>query len=163
MPFFKGETAEGPRREFFYFSDNADLMAVRYNDWKISFKSIQGNLFTGKEDSTNVPLLTNLRQDPWERFQSEGIMYGPLVGRSPLHVGALRGHCGPVPRDVQRISAQPGIRLEQRDSLPRSHREGRRGWWKIAECTWRKAESTHTGPHQSQPGAAQLTAERTQQ
>ncbi len=80
MPFFKGETAEGPRREFFYFSDNADLMAVRYNDWKISFKSIQGNLFTGKEDSTNVPLLTNLRQDPWECFQSEGMMYGRWWG-----------------------------------------------------------------------------------
>jgi arylsulfatase A-like enzyme len=49
MPFFKGEVAEGPRHEFFYFSDNADLMAVRYNAWKLSFKTIQGNLFTGKE------------------------------------------------------------------------------------------------------------------
>jgi arylsulfatase len=28
MPFFKGEVAEGPRHEFFYFSDNADLMAL---------------------------------------------------------------------------------------------------------------------------------------
>jgi len=31
LPYFKGETAEGPRHEFFYFSDNADLMALRYN------------------------------------------------------------------------------------------------------------------------------------
>jgi hypothetical protein len=29
-------------------------MAVRYNAWKLSFKTIEGNLFTGKEDSTNV-------------------------------------------------------------------------------------------------------------
>jgi arylsulfatase len=80
MPFFKGEVAEGPRHEFFYFSDNADLMAVRYNAWKISFKTIQGNLFTGKEDSTNVPLVTNLRADPWERYQSESMMYARWWG-----------------------------------------------------------------------------------
>ena len=75
MPFFKGEVAAGPRHEFFYFSDNADLMAVRYNAWKVTFKTITGNLFTGKEDSTNVPLVTNLRADPWERYQNESQMY----------------------------------------------------------------------------------------
>jgi arylsulfatase len=80
MPFFKGEVAEGPRHEFFYFSDNADLMAVRYNAWKLSFKTIEGNLFTGKEDSTNVPLVTNLRQDPWERYQDESMMYARWWG-----------------------------------------------------------------------------------
>ena len=61
LPFFKGEVAEGPRHEFFYFTDNGDLTALRYDDWKVSFKTIKGNLFTGKEDSTNVPLVTNLR------------------------------------------------------------------------------------------------------
>jgi len=80
MPYFAGEVAEGPRREFFYFSDNADLMAVRYNAWKLNFKTIVGNLFTGKEDSTNVPVVTNLRQDPWERYQSESMLYGRWWG-----------------------------------------------------------------------------------
>ncbi len=75
MPYFKGDAATGPRHEFFYFSDNGDLMALRYDDWKIAFKTIQGNLFTGKEDSTNVPLITNLRMDPWERYQSESPSY----------------------------------------------------------------------------------------
>jgi arylsulfatase len=79
-PFFEGEGTEGPRREFFYFSDNADLMAVRYNAWKLNFKTIVGNLFTGKEDSTNVPVVTNLRQDPWERYQTEGMLYGRWWG-----------------------------------------------------------------------------------
>jgi arylsulfatase len=79
-PLFDGEVTEGPRHEFFYFSDNADLMAVRYNAWKVTFKTIAGNLFTGKEDSTNVPLVTNLRADPWERYQSEGMLYGKWWG-----------------------------------------------------------------------------------
>jgi arylsulfatase A-like enzyme len=80
MPFFKGEVEEGPRHEFFYFSDNGDLMAIRYNAWKVSFKTILGNLFTGHETSTNVPLVTNLRADPWERYQSEALLYGRWWG-----------------------------------------------------------------------------------
>jgi arylsulfatase A-like enzyme len=80
MPFFKGEVDAGPRHEFFYFSDNADLMAIRYNAWKVSFKTINGNLFTGNEVSTNVPWVTNLRADPWERYQTEGMLYGRWWG-----------------------------------------------------------------------------------
>jgi arylsulfatase len=80
QPFFKGEVAKGPRREFFYFTDSGDLTAVRYEDWKLSFRTIKGNLFTGKEDSTNVPLVTNLRQDPWERYQTESMLYGRWWG-----------------------------------------------------------------------------------
>jgi arylsulfatase len=80
LPFFKGEVATGPRQEFFYFSDNADLMALRYNAWKVSFKTIKGNLFTGTEETTNVPLVTNLRQDPWERYQDESMMYARWWG-----------------------------------------------------------------------------------
>lgn len=82
MPFFEGKVTESPRREFFYFSDNADLMAVRYDEWKITFKTIVGNLFSGKEDSTNVPIVTNLRVDPWERYQTESTSYGEWWERS---------------------------------------------------------------------------------
>jgi hypothetical protein len=80
LPYFKGEVAEGPRHEFFYFSDNAGLMALRYNAWKISFKIIKGNLFTGTVETTDVPLVTNLRQDPWERYQDESMLYGKWWG-----------------------------------------------------------------------------------
>ncbi len=78
--FLKGEATQGPRKEFFYFTDNGDLTALRYNDWKISFKTIKGNLFTGSEESTNVPLVTNLRQDPWERYQDQSMMYARWWG-----------------------------------------------------------------------------------
>jgi hypothetical protein len=47
MP-FKGDIAKGPRREIFYFDDNANLKALRYGDWKITFGQIERNLFTGK-------------------------------------------------------------------------------------------------------------------
>jgi arylsulfatase A-like enzyme len=80
MPYLKGDTDKGPRHEFFYFSDDGDLMALRYDDWKISFKTIKGNLFTGTKEDTNVPLVTNLRQDPWERYQDESMMYARWWG-----------------------------------------------------------------------------------
>jgi arylsulfatase A-like enzyme len=80
QPFLKGDVAEAPRKEFFYFTDNGDLTALRYNDWKISFKTIKGNLFTGTGDSTNVPIVTNLRMDPGERYPTESMLYGRWWG-----------------------------------------------------------------------------------
>jgi arylsulfatase len=80
MPHFRGDAAEPPRKEFFYFTDNGDLTAVRYNNWKVTFKTVKGNLFTGTEESTNVPIVTNLRQDPWERYQTESMMYARWWG-----------------------------------------------------------------------------------
>ncbi|WP_286373497.1 hypothetical protein [Variovorax saccharolyticus] len=116
MPYFKGQ-APGPRHEFFYFSDNADLMAVRYNAWKVSFKTIEGNLFNGKPDSTNVPLVTNLRQDPWERYQSESLLYG-LVGRKALDDDSRGRHRGPLPGHLQGVPAEPGVGLLERGEGP---------------------------------------------
>jgi arylsulfatase A-like enzyme len=80
LPFLKGEVTEAPRKEFFYFTDNGDLTAVRYNDWKLSFKTIKGNLFTGTEESTNVPIVTNLRMDPFEKYPTESMLYGRWWG-----------------------------------------------------------------------------------
>jgi arylsulfatase A-like enzyme len=80
LPFFKGEVEAGPRHEFFYFTNDADLMAMRYDAWKISFKTIHGNLYNGKVESTTVPLVTNLREDPGERYQNESMSYGKWWG-----------------------------------------------------------------------------------
>jgi arylsulfatase len=80
VPFFKGEVPQGPRREFFYFTDNADLFAVRYADWKVSFKTIDGNLFSGQVRESNVPLVVNLRMDPFERMMDEGGGYSRWWG-----------------------------------------------------------------------------------
>jgi arylsulfatase len=80
-PFFEGKVDEGPRNEFFYFSDNGDLMAVRYNEWKLAFQTIKGNLFTVEKESTNMPIVTNLRADPWERYQDESGLYTKWWGQ----------------------------------------------------------------------------------
>ena len=75
MPFFKGEQEKSPRREIFYFDDSANLNAVRVEDWKLSFRIMEGNLLTSTSKSPNTPIVTNLRQDPFERYRDESAMY----------------------------------------------------------------------------------------
>jgi arylsulfatase A-like enzyme len=75
QPFFKGEVSKGPRHEIFYFDDGANLNALRYDDWKITFQMLEGNFFNGKRTTPNMPFVVNLRQDPFERFPSESMQY----------------------------------------------------------------------------------------
>ena len=71
LPYFKGEKKESPRVEFFYFSDDGDLMAMRYDNWKIVFleQRVAGTLLIWAEPMVvlRVPKLFNLRTDPYER------------------------------------------------------------------------------------------------
>lgn len=75
LPFFEGQEAKAPRREIFYFDDNANLNALRVDDWKISFKIMQGNIAEATIVQPNVPIVVNLRQDPFERYYGESQMY----------------------------------------------------------------------------------------
>jgi arylsulfatase len=71
LPYFKGEKKESPRVEFFYFSDDGDLMAMRYDNWKVVFleQRVAGTLRIWAEPMVvlRVPKLFNLRTDPYER------------------------------------------------------------------------------------------------
>ena len=71
LPFLLGETEEAPRHEIFYFSDDGDLTALRYNDWKAIFLEHRypQTLRAWAEPWTplRIPLLFNLRRDPYER------------------------------------------------------------------------------------------------
>lgn len=70
LPYLTGETEEAPREEIFYFSDDGDLTALRYNKWKIVFmeQRAEGTLRIWAEPFTplRVPKIFNLRMDPYE-------------------------------------------------------------------------------------------------
>jgi arylsulfatase len=77
LPFFKGEADAGPRREFLYWDDDGELVAVRVEDWKVVFKEQEHTgMGVWQMDFTNlrVPKLFNLRADPFERGD-ESILY----------------------------------------------------------------------------------------
>jgi arylsulfatase A-like enzyme len=70
MPFFKGEVKESPRQEFLYWSDDGDLLALRVQDWKISFKEQEHkgiNVWRREFTSLRAPKIFNLRADPFEQ------------------------------------------------------------------------------------------------
>ena len=83
MPFLKGEVKESPRKEFIYWSDDGDLMAIRYEKWKAAFfeqhteispKTPVG-VWQGQFTKLRLPNLYNLRSDPFERGPTS-IYYG---------------------------------------------------------------------------------------
>jgi len=75
MPFLKGDVKQSPRKEFIYWSDDGDLMAIRYNEWKAAFYEQHSEMSTelpvgvwqGQFTKLRVPNLYNLRSDPFER------------------------------------------------------------------------------------------------
>ena len=71
LPYFKGEEEKGPRPGFIYFSDDGDLTAIRYDNWKLVFaeQRVQGTIAIWMEPLVflRFPKIFNLRTDPFER------------------------------------------------------------------------------------------------
>jgi arylsulfatase len=71
LPYLTGEEKESPRKLFIYFSDDGDVTAIRYDNWKLVFmeQRSQGTLRVWAEPfiPLRVPKLFNLRTDPYER------------------------------------------------------------------------------------------------
>jgi arylsulfatase A-like enzyme len=71
LPYLTGEVEESPRQHFFYVTDDGDLSAVRFDNWKLVFleQRLAGTLAVWAEPfvELRVPKLFNLRIDPYER------------------------------------------------------------------------------------------------
>src|SRR5262245_6516892 len=71
VPYLEGKEERSPRREFYYFNDDAMLVAVRFQDFKVVFceqrqpggLQVWANPFT----CLRVPKVFHLRMDPYER------------------------------------------------------------------------------------------------
>jgi arylsulfatase len=67
-----------PRKEFWYFNDDGKVVAVRLGDWKGVFQENRAFAFeVWREPFTElrVPLLFNLRRDPFEKAQHNANTY----------------------------------------------------------------------------------------
>jgi arylsulfatase len=71
LPYLTGQQERGARKEFVYFDDDGDLVALRYENWKVVFEEqrAQGTLRIWAEPFTKlrVPKIFDLRSDPYER------------------------------------------------------------------------------------------------
>ncbi len=78
LPYFTGQVDESPRREMFYFTDDGSLSALRYNDWKINFTVQRAHgveVWAEPFVPLRLPLIQNLRMDPFERAQDESMLF----------------------------------------------------------------------------------------
>jgi arylsulfatase len=74
---FAGKTP-GPRREFFYFNDDGSLVGLRYDQWKIVFAEQREhgmNVWQEPFVALRLPKIFNLRSDPFETADHEGMDY----------------------------------------------------------------------------------------
>ncbi len=93
LPLLTGKTDKSPRKEIFYFSDDGDLTALRYADWKLIFmeQKAQGTFRVWQEPFVpmRVPFIFNLRRDPYERATiTSNSYYEWLLDRAYLLVPA---------------------------------------------------------------------------
>ncbi|WP_455203482.1 sulfatase-like hydrolase/transferase, partial [Kaarinaea lacus] len=93
LPFLTGKEKTGPRKEIFYFSDDGDLTALRYQSWKLIFmeQRVEATFQAWQEPFVplRVPLIFNLRRDPYERAQkTSNTYYDWLLDRAYLLVPA---------------------------------------------------------------------------
>jgi hypothetical protein len=62
---------KSPRNAFVYFSDDGDVLGLRFDNWKVVFmeQRLQGTMQLWAEPfvALRVPKLFNLRTDPFER------------------------------------------------------------------------------------------------
>ena len=78
LPYLTGEASAGPREEFFYFTDDGSLSALRYRDWKVLFSIQEAHGFevwVRPYTTLRVPRLFNLRRDPFERADHDSDFY----------------------------------------------------------------------------------------
>ena len=78
LPYLTGEVKESPRTSFFYISDDGDVMALRHGDWKYVVaeqREHQMKVWAEPLVKLRVPLMFNLRRDPFERAQHNSNTY----------------------------------------------------------------------------------------
>mgnify|MGYP006273857945 CR=1 FL=1 len=80
--YLRGETQESPREYFFYFSDDGQLISLRFRDWKLVFSEQRAKtlaLWAEPFTALRIPKIFNLRRDPFERADESSNTYWDWV------------------------------------------------------------------------------------
>ena len=78
LPYLTGEVKESPRKFFFYFSDDGDVLAIRMGDWKMVLAEQRATRMMCWAEPfvmLRLPKMFNLRRDPFERADENSNTY----------------------------------------------------------------------------------------
>jgi len=94
LDYLSGKTDESPRHEFWYVNDDGQIVAARYDDWKVVFLENRGQAFGVWREpfiELRVPLLFNLRRDPFEKAQHNSNTYNDWFLDRPFVIVPIQG------------------------------------------------------------------------
>ncbi|HEX5045055.1 MAG TPA: arylsulfatase [Candidatus Polarisedimenticolaceae bacterium] len=93
LDYLSGKTDKDPRNEFFYVNDDGQVVAIRYGPWKAVFLENRGEAFGVWREpfvELRVPLLFNLRRDPFEKAQHNANVYDDWFLSRPFVIVPLQ-------------------------------------------------------------------------
>jgi arylsulfatase len=111
VPYFEGKEKAGPRDAIYYFDQGGNLNAVRWNDWKLSFAVVKGNIATGTREVTSWATIANLRMDPYERGNEEGGQALKFFAQQMWLLVPIQGKIKEFFRDFEQYPYQAGSSL----------------------------------------------------
>jgi arylsulfatase len=97
LDYLSGKTKESPRNQFIYVNDDGQIVALRYGDWKAVFLENRGEAFGVWREpfvELRIPLLFNLRRDPFERAQHNSNTYNDWFLDRPFVVVPMQKFAG---------------------------------------------------------------------
>jgi hypothetical protein len=97
MPLLKGDVKESPRHEFLYWTDDGSVAALSYNNGKVSFlkRNAHGfDVWIQPFEELRAPMLCNLRADPFERAEYEGLGYRQWYAERMFLIAPAAGYVG---------------------------------------------------------------------
>ena len=102
-----------PRKEFFYVNDDGQMVALRLGDWKAVFQENRADAFQiWREPFTElrIPLLFNLRRDPFEKAQIYAKVYHDWFLNRPYVIVPMQQLAGQFFKTLQEYppSQTPG-------------------------------------------------------
>ena len=107
LPHLTGKEAKSPRQAFVYFTDDGDVAALRYDNWKVLFmeQRVHGTLKIWQDPfvTLRAPYIFNLRMDPYEHAQINVEHLLRLDVSTHLSARAGSGLYWGVPCDLQGV------------------------------------------------------------
>jgi arylsulfatase len=104
LEYLSGKAKQSPRHEFLYVNDDGQVVAIRYDDWKVVFLENRGQAFGVWREpfiELRVPLLFNLRRDPFERAQHNSNTYNDWFLERVFVIVPLQGFAAKFLKSMQ--------------------------------------------------------------
>ncbi len=113
LDYFSGKAKSSPRNEFWYVNDDGAIVAARYDDWKVVFQENRGSRFGVWREpfvELRVPLLFNLRRDPFEKAQHNSNTYEDWFLDRPFVIVPIQGLAAKMLKSMEEFppSQSPG-------------------------------------------------------